>query len=265
MLTRLHKAAQYKKTPLDFRAEADRILSVDQSSLPIARPLSTTWQQFVQDPATAYTTTGDASQTDLPDNSVDLIVTDPPYVDNVHYSELADFFHAWLSAMRPYQGYPDVPSTRAVQEVQNATPDGFQATAALVWRECRRVLKPGGCLLFSFHQSQTTGWCALMRSLSDAGFTVTTTRAVIAEVATSLSKTAAAEPNRIDVIVVCRDAADMPPGAALDLDQAAAEALSEIQGLRGARLRVGPGDVRTAVRAAVLAAGTRESAADWET
>ncbi len=114
----------------------------------------------------------------------------------------------------PYQGYPDMPSTRAVQEVQNAAPDGFQATAARVWRECRRVLKPGGCLLFSFHQSQTTGWCALMRSLSDAGFTVTTTRAVIAEVATSLSKTAAAEPNRIDVIVLCRDAAGTSAGAA---------------------------------------------------
>ncbi|RPE26696.1 adenine-specific DNA methylase [Streptomyces sp. Ag109_O5-1] len=265
VLTRLHKAAQYKSTPLDFRAEAGRVLAVDQSSLPVARPLSTTWQQFVRNPATAYTTTGDASQTDLPDNSVDLIVTDPPYVDNVHYSELADFFHAWLSAMRPYQGYPDMPSTRAVQEVQNASPDGFQATAARVWRECRRVLKPGGCLLFSFHQSQTTGWCALMRSLSDAGFTVTTTRAVIAEVATSLSKTAAAEPNRIDVIVLCRDAASTSAGAAPDLDQAAAQALSEIQGLRGAGLRVGPGDVRTAVRAAVLATGTRQVAADWET
>lgn len=187
-----------------------------------------------------------------------------PYVDNVHYSELADFFHAWLSAMHPYQGYPDVPSTRAVQEVQNAAPDGFRASAALVWRECRRVLKPGGCLLFSFHQSQTTGWCALMRSLSDAGFTVTTTRAVIAEVATSLSKTAAAEPNRIDVIVVCRDATDTPAGACLDLGQAATEALSEIQGLRDAGLRVGPGDVRTAVRAAVLATGTQQASADWE-
>jgi phenylpyruvate tautomerase PptA (4-oxalocrotonate tautomerase family) len=104
-----------------------------------------------------------------------------------------------------------------------------------------------------------------MRSLSDAGFTVTTTRAVIAEVATSLAKTAAAEPNRIDVIVLCRDADDTSAGAAPDLDQAAAQALSEIQSLRGAGLRVGPGDVRTAVRAAVLAAGTRQAAADWET
>ncbi|MGW1503364.1 hypothetical protein ACWCQW_33270 [Streptomyces mirabilis] len=106
--------------------------------------------------------------------------------------------------MHPYQGYPDMPSTRSAQEVQNATPDGFQATAARVWRECHRILKPGGCLLFSFHQSQTAGWCALMRSLSDAGFTVTATRAIIAEVATSLAKNAAVEPNRIDVIVLGR-------------------------------------------------------------
>ena len=31
----------------------------------------------------------------LPDRSIDLVVTDPPFFDNVHYSELADFFHAW--------------------------------------------------------------------------------------------------------------------------------------------------------------------------
>jgi hypothetical protein len=24
------------------------------------------------------------------------VITDPPYADNVHYSELADFFHVWL-------------------------------------------------------------------------------------------------------------------------------------------------------------------------
>ena len=38
---------------------------------------------------------GDSSTTGLPDGSVDLVVTDPPFFDNVHYSELADFFFAW--------------------------------------------------------------------------------------------------------------------------------------------------------------------------
>ena len=32
----------------------------------------------------------------IPDSSVDAVVTDPPYCDNVMYAELADFFYVWL-------------------------------------------------------------------------------------------------------------------------------------------------------------------------
>ena len=27
---------------------------------------------------------------------MDLVITDPPYADNVNYSEVADFFYVWL-------------------------------------------------------------------------------------------------------------------------------------------------------------------------
>jgi len=33
---------------------------------------------------------------DLADGSVTAVVVDPPYADNVQYSELADFFYVWL-------------------------------------------------------------------------------------------------------------------------------------------------------------------------
>ena len=33
---------------------------------------------------------------DLDDGSVTAVVVDPPYTDNVQYSELADFFYVWL-------------------------------------------------------------------------------------------------------------------------------------------------------------------------
>jgi adenine-specific DNA methylase len=263
-LARLLRAGQYKSAPRDFGLSDGRIHTTDQASQPVARQLSASWRQFARTPGAAYLSTGDAAHTDLPDHSVDLILTDPPYVDNVHYSELADFFHAWLGAMRPHPGYPNGVTTRDLREVQNTTPEGFQATAVNVWHECRRVLKPGGALVFSFHQSRTAGWCALMKSLADAGFTVTATRAIIAEAATSLAKTAAVEPNRIDVVVLCRDIADAPTFPPADLTHAAAQALSEVQGLQTAGLRVGPGDVRTAVRAAVLAAGTRQATTDWK-
>ena len=37
-----------------------------------------------------------ASDLPLPDNSVDAIVTDPPYFDSIQYAFLSDFYYAWL-------------------------------------------------------------------------------------------------------------------------------------------------------------------------
>ena len=42
-----------------------------------------------------YLSCGDSTATGLPAQSIDLVITDPPFFDNVHYSELADFFFAW--------------------------------------------------------------------------------------------------------------------------------------------------------------------------
>ena len=42
-----------------------------------------------------YLSCGDSSETDIEDDAVDAIITDPPFFDNVHYSQLADFFHVW--------------------------------------------------------------------------------------------------------------------------------------------------------------------------
>ena len=39
---------------------------------------------------------GSAATLPWPDKSVDAIVTDPPYYDNVPYSDIADFFYVWL-------------------------------------------------------------------------------------------------------------------------------------------------------------------------
>jgi hypothetical protein len=35
----------------------------------------------------------------IPDSSIDLILTDPPYFDNLSYSELSDFYLAWHQSL----------------------------------------------------------------------------------------------------------------------------------------------------------------------
>ena len=39
----------------------------------------------------------------VPDHSLDAVVVDPPYSDNVQYSELADFFYVWLKRTQGYR------------------------------------------------------------------------------------------------------------------------------------------------------------------
>ena len=41
-------------------------------------------------------TCGDSSYLPISDNSINAIITDPPYYGNVMYSELSEFYYSWL-------------------------------------------------------------------------------------------------------------------------------------------------------------------------
>ncbi|MGH8058446.1 MAG: hypothetical protein ACREOH_14620, partial [Candidatus Entotheonellia bacterium] len=60
----------------------------------------------------------------MPDKSIDLVVTDPPFFDNVHYSQLADFFYYWLNQILDLS---PVNTTRCESEVQDTDPERFKA------------------------------------------------------------------------------------------------------------------------------------------
>src|SRR5205085_8241719 len=46
--------------------------------------------------AAAEVVRGSATKLALKDCTMDAVVTDPPYYDNVPYADLADFFYVWL-------------------------------------------------------------------------------------------------------------------------------------------------------------------------
>ena len=73
---------------------------------------------------------------------MDLVVTDPPFFDNVHYSELADFFFAWQQlGPSPFVGKRM--TTRHAEEVQDTSAEQFAAKLRAVFAECCRVLRDG--------------------------------------------------------------------------------------------------------------------------
>ena len=87
-----------------------------------------------------------AALRDMPDASVDAVVTDPPYgLSNTTPAQVADTITQWVTGNREY-----LPSGRGFMGHEW---DGFVPPVA-VWDECLRVLKPGGHLL-AFAGSRT--------------------------------------------------------------------------------------------------------------
>jgi adenine-specific DNA methylase len=60
----------------------------------LTRPAPLQAQHFIPPPLTI--TNQSAASLELPDQSVDAVVMDPPYYNNVMYAELSDFFYVWL-------------------------------------------------------------------------------------------------------------------------------------------------------------------------
>ncbi|MGI0016066.1 MAG: DNA methyltransferase, partial [Nitrososphaera sp.] len=100
----------------------------------------------------------------IPDKSVDAVITDPPYFDNVQYSELADFFYVWLRlALKDrYPWFEPELSNRANEIVKNdklgKTMGFFNQGLRRVFVECHRILKDDGLLVFTFHHNKTWAW-----------------------------------------------------------------------------------------------------------
>lgn len=116
---------------------------------------------------------GSSASLDLEPDSVDAIVTDPPYFDSVQYSDLAAFFHVWLRRMLPEQASWDLDlADSAVDPHRNDGPNGqYTRVLSAIFAECHRVLqKKDGRLIFTFHHWNPNGWTALTLALKRAGF-----------------------------------------------------------------------------------------------
>ena len=207
------------------------------------------------EPRAIHLSCGSSDDTELADGSIDLVITDPPFFDNVHYSELADFFQAWQS-LYPRGFVTAAPTTRHPHEVQDTDAGQFAAKLGGVFAECRRVLKDDGLLVFTYHHSRPEGWSSLAQAIYGAGFSVVQAHPVKAEMSVATPKSQAKEPIQLDVIFVCqkreRDGRDpMEPIQAVD--RSAALSQDKLSRLRGAGLKLSQNDCRVTVMSQFLA------------
>lgn len=251
---RIRRALDYADNPFELRLnQGGKTEKVYGLSEKIGAPVADTYGAFAKG-ARVYLSCGDSGSTDLPDQSVDAVLTDPPFFDNVHYSQLADFFHVWQRHILGAAGNREPDTTRSDREVQNSDEGGFTDRLAAVWHEAHRVLKDDGLLAFTYHHSRPEGWRCVLQALMEAGFWISAVHPIKAEMSVAMPKLQAKEPIDLDIILVCRKRSRMKTyrwnG---DLwGTVAPSARAQAERLRASGRRLSRNDVRIIVMAQLL-------------
>ena len=173
--------------------------------------------EYTPPPITISCKPGD-SLDHIEDGSIDAVVMDPPYYDNVMYAELSDFFYVWLKRTAG-RVFPELFRRHLTDKDNEAVANparfrgqkgakalagrDYQERMASIFAECRRVLKPGGIMTLMFTHKATGAWDALTKGLMEAGFAITASWPVNTEAEGSLHIRNKAAANST-VFLVCR-------------------------------------------------------------
>ena len=209
--------------------------------------------------------TASLSHVPLPEASVDLVLTDPPYHDSVAYSELLDYCWAWLRRLLPDE--PDLAGfehTRSDAEATGNKTAGRQLVhyaEALsgVYKAGVRALKPGQPFVFTFHDNDLDTYGAIAVALLDAGLVPMRTIGCPSEMRGSIHINGSGS-SRVDTVFVLRK-----PPAGLPAPRAAAALVHEqISHIEAAGLTASAGDIRCLTYGVLTEQALRHLRGDWK-
>jgi adenine-specific DNA methylase len=152
---------------------------------------------------------GDMRTIDTEDE-YDAVITDPPYYDNIIYSEVADYFYVWQKILLEddYECFQHNKTPRAESIVTNPfygkTEADFESELHEAFTVVHRALKDDGVLAFTYHHSDSESWGELLAALCDVGFEVTATYPISAD----MQKFIGGDAVSFDIIIVARPAGE---------------------------------------------------------
>ncbi|MEM1967329.1 MAG: DUF1156 domain-containing protein [Candidatus Caldarchaeum sp.] len=123
-------------------------------------------------------------------NKFDVILTDPPYLDDVAYAELSEFFYVWLiRALKDY--YPELPSSVPNDEdlvlskgrfgSEHLAMEFYRRGMIQSFKNIYNWLKDDGLLIVFFAHSSVEAWNLLLEVLRNARFRISSSYAVHTE------------------------------------------------------------------------------------
>ena len=132
--------------------------------------LGKVFQSHYTRPSGVITGTGSTATLQMPEHSIDYIFTDPPFGENIYYSDLNFLVESWYGVLS---------NANAEAIVDKAKKKGLPEYQGLMRRcfsEYYRVLKPGRWVTIVFHNSRNAVWNAIQEALQNVGFVVADVR-----------------------------------------------------------------------------------------
>lgn len=248
-------------------------------------------------PATTFGFSNQADAQTQTYSSSKVIATDPPYYDNIGYSDLSDFFYVWMRRSLK-DVYPNVFRTMTTPKDDElvATPcrhggkkgaaeyflNGMTATMHNICSQSNDAFPVS--IYYAFKQSDSdasgtsnTGWMTFLDAVISAGFVITGTWPMRTELGNRM-RGLASNALASSIVLVCRkrdeSAIEVSRREFLkELKEVMPEALRAMQGLDGtatpvapvdmAQAAIGPGmEIYSKYKAVLNADGTRMSVHD---
>ncbi len=115
--------------------------------------------------------TSSSTKLALPDETVDYAFIDPPFGDNIPYSELNFVVETWLGVKTHMRPEAIVDRSKKDRSAQKSVLD-YMGLIEDCFREIYRILKPGRWMTVEFSNTSAGVWNAIQTSLGKSGFII---------------------------------------------------------------------------------------------
>ncbi|MEM3551786.1 MAG: DNA methyltransferase [Candidatus Bathyarchaeia archaeon] len=124
------------------------------------------FEDLLNNKATCLILTQSSTKLPIPDETIDVVITDPPYGGNVNYGELADYWMVWLSQDKIIDKTDEI----IINKSQKKDLTDYELGLTQVFKECYRVLKKRGNLVATFNSRNLHVVSSFVIAATQAGF-----------------------------------------------------------------------------------------------
>lgn len=268
-VAKYERAKRWCRAPYETIPDGSRLRRVPTETEQLAAECIESFDALT-DGSTALLRRASLTEGSLPANSVDLVLTDPPYYANVQYAELMDYCFAWLRRLAPDTPYFDVDAAKTEQDAVGSTTEGgvdlveFTRRLSEVFVASAAALKPGGAFIFTYHHNDLDAYAPLVVASLDAGLVPTRLYGCPSEMRQS-KHIHGRNASTVDTVFVLRKPPVGLPAREFSPATGSAAVDARLAALRRAGLKPTAAD-RACVRHSVLAAQAMAALAEsWTT